>query len=94
MSSKRGCSIKVIVTLASNFSVRKIDLDESISTVEELVKTLNNDMEGIAYFTIVDDGLITVEVGDEINGSKTIRWRFSSKELFLLQLNNSRGGSS
>ena len=78
---KRGCSIKVVVTLAGDFIMKEIDLDESISTVEELVEAINDKMGGIAYFTIVDDGLITVEVGDEINGSKKTVWLEMSRNL-------------
>ena len=75
---KRGCTIRAIVTSEDGPKEFKIDLDESISTIEDLVKAINRKIGGIAYFTIEEGGLITMKFGDKC------------KENYIIQLEMSR----
>ena len=75
---KRGCTIRAIVTSEDDPKEFKIDLDENISTIEDLVKAINNKIGGIAYFTIEEGGLVTIKFGEY------------SEENYIIQLEMSR----
>ena len=75
---KRGCTIRAIVTTEDGPKEFKIDLDESISTIEDLVKAINNKIGGIADFTIEEGGLVTIKFGEY------------SEENYIIQLEMSR----
>ena len=75
---KRGCTIRAIVTTEDGPKEFKIDLDENISTIEDLVKAINNKIGGIADFTIEEGGLVTIKFGKY------------SEENYIIQLEMSR----
>ena len=82
---KRGCTIRAIVTTGDGSSVQKIeDLDESISTIEDLVKAINDKIGGIVHFAIEEGGLTTIKFGDKCEENFTIRLEMSRNLMHIL----------
>ena len=82
---KRGCTIRAIVTTGDGSSVQKIeDLDESISTIEDLVKAINDKIGGIVHFAIEEGGLVTIKFGDKCEENFTIRVEMSRNLMRIL----------
>ena len=74
---KRGCTIRAIVTTGDGPKEFKIDLDESISTIEDLVRAINGKIGGIVHFTIEEGGLVTMKFGDKCEENYIIRLEMS-----------------
>ena len=81
---KRGCTIRAIVTTEDGPKEFKIDLDENISTIEDLVKAINNKIGGIAYFTIEEGGLVTIKFGEYSEENYIIRLEMSRNLMRIL----------
>ena len=81
---KRGCTIRAIVTTEDGPSELKIDLDESISTIEDLVKAINDKIGGIVHFAIEEGGLVTIKFGDKCEENYTIRLEMSRNLMHIL----------
>ena len=81
---KRGCTIRAIVTTEDGPSELKIDLDESISTIEDLVKAINDKIGGIVHFAIEEGGLVTIKFGDKCEENFTIRLEMSRNLMHIL----------
>ena len=81
---KRGCTIRAIVTTEDGPSELKIDLGESISTIEDLVKAINDKIGGIVHFAIEEGGLVTIKFGDKCEENYTIRLEMSRNLMHIL----------
>ena len=62
----------------------KIDLDESISTIEDLVSAINSKIGGIVHFTIEEGGLVTMKFGDKCKENYIIRLEMSRNLMRIL----------
>ena len=49
---------------SNSASVQKIDLDESISTIQGLLDAINDGIGSIAHFAIEEGGLVTIKFGE------------------------------
>ena len=81
---KRGCTIRAIVTTEDGASVQKIDLDESISTIQGLLDAINDGIGSIAHFAIEEGGLVTIKFGDKCEETYTIRLEMSRNLMRIL----------
>ena len=81
---KRGCTIRAIVTTEDGASVQKIDLDESISTIQGLLDAINDGIGSIAHFAIEEGGLVTIKFGDKCKETYTIRLEMSRNLMRIL----------
>ena len=81
---KRGCTIRAIVTTEDGASVQKIDLDESISTIQGLLDAINDGIGSIAHFAIEEGGLLTIKFGDKCEENYTIRLEMSRNLMRIL----------
>ena len=81
---KRGCTIKAIVTTEDGSSVQKLDLDESISTIQGLLDAINDGIGSIAHFAIEEGGLVTIKFGDKCEENYTIRLEMSRNLMRIL----------
>ena len=81
---KRGCTIKAIVTSGENVSELKIDLEESISTIQGLLDAINEKIGDIVHFTIEEGGLVTIKFGDKCEENFTIRLEMSRNLMHIL----------
>ena len=81
---KRGCTIRAIVTTEDGVSVQKLDLDESISTIQGLLDAINDKIGDIVYFAIEEGGLVTIKFGDKCEENFTIRVEMSRNLMRIL----------
>ena len=81
---KRRCTIRAIVTTEDGASVQKIDLDESISTIQGLLDAINDKIGGIVHFAIEEGGLVTMKFGDKCEENYTIRLEMSRNLMRIL----------
>ena len=81
---KRGCTIRAIVTTEDGVSVQKLDLDESISTIQGLLDAINDKIGDIVYFAIEEGGLVTIKFGDKCEENFTIRLEMSRNLMRIL----------
>ena len=81
---KRGCTIRAIVTTEDGSSVQKLDLDESISTIQGLLDAINDGIGSIAHFAIEEGGLVTIKFGDKCEENYTIGLEMSRNLMHIL----------
>ena len=81
---KRGCTIRAIVTTEDGASVQKIDLDESISTIQGLLDAINDGIGSIAHFAIEEGGLVTIKFGDKCEENYIIQLEMSRNLMRIL----------
>ena len=64
--------------------MQKIDLDESISTIQGLLDAINDKIGDIVYFAIEEGGLVTIKFGDKCKENYTIRLEMSRNLMRIL----------